>query len=547
MSGIGTPSTSVPQPTFSATGFVIPTDTQILNGVLADLNNAFGGNLNTANLFTPQGQLASSMSAIIADADQTFMFFTTQVDPAFSTGRMQDAIARIYFIERLPASQTIVGCTCSGAQGTVIPTGALAQDSSGNIYLCSSGGTIPVSGSITLNFVNQVVGPIPCSQGTLTTIYQAVPGWDSITNPQEGILGDDVETAAAFETRRQASVAMNSMGSLPSIAGAVLNVPGVIDAYITENDTASPVTVLGQVLPANSLYVAVVGGDINAVAKAIWSKKAPGCAYSGNTTVVVEDTGSGYNLPYPTYNVTFEVPPALPIYFSVTLLTNPNIPANATALIQAALVSAFAGDDGGPRARIGNNLLASRFYSPVALLGSWALIKSLYLGSANVPSWTGTASIAGTALTILSTTSGAMAAGLMLQDLEGRVAAGTKVISGSGTSWVLANTQTVAGASFTGAISGTTLTTSAVTGSILANDLLGGAGVTANTTIVKQLTGVSGGAGTYQVSNSQTVASESMTTSPVLTGINPNQLNAQVNINQVPTISADNILVATSS
>jgi len=67
--------------------------------------------------------------------------------------------------------------------------------------------------------------------------------------------------------------------------------------------------------------------------------------------------------------------------------------------------------------------------------------------------------------------------------------------------------------SFTGVVAGTTLTASAVTGTIMPGSTLTGTGVTAGTTIVSQLTGTTGGAGTYQVSASQTVASTAMTTS----------------------------------
>lgn len=66
-------------------------------------------------------------------------------------------------------------------------------------------------------------------------------------------------------------------------------------------------------------------------------------------------------------------------------------------------------------------------------------------------------------------------------------------------------------ASFTGAISGTTLTASSVTGSIDIGGKLGGSGITAGTYIKSQLTGTPNGAGTYQVSASQTVGSEAMT------------------------------------
>lgn len=69
--------------------------------------------------------------------------------------------------------------------------------------------------------------------------------------------------------------------------------------------------------------------------------------------------------------------------------------------------------------------------------------------------------------------------------------------------------------SFTGAITGTTLTASSVTGSILQGQPLVGTGVVAGTLVTGQLTGTPGGAGTYTVSSSQTVTSESMTTAGV--------------------------------
>lgn len=66
-------------------------------------------------------------------------------------------------------------------------------------------------------------------------------------------------------------------------------------------------------------------------------------------------------------------------------------------------------------------------------------------------------------------------------------------------------------ASFTGSISGTTLTVTAVgSGTLSAGLTVVGTGVAANTQILSQLTGVAGGTGTYQVSPSQSVISGAM-------------------------------------
>ena len=65
--------------------------------------------------------------------------------------------------------------------------------------------------------------------------------------------------------------------------------------------------------------------------------------------------------------------------------------------------------------------------------------------------------------------------------------------------------------SFTGTGSGTTLTAASVSGVLLAGQTLSGTGVPAGTTIVSQLTGTAGGAGTYRTSVATTSSGASLT------------------------------------
>ncbi|HWE98813.1 MAG TPA: baseplate J/gp47 family protein [Caulobacteraceae bacterium] len=436
--------TAVPSPTFGPTGFAIPAESAVLAGVQADMNAAFGGNLNP-DLTTPQGQLASSMTAAIADKNDQFLALTNGVDPAFATGRMQDAIARIYFLTRNAAQPTTVLATCVGLVGTVIPTGAQAKASDGNIYLATTGGTIPAGGSLTLSFQCSVTGPIACQTGALATIYQTIPGWDTISNPVPGVVGNDVETPAAFEARRKRSVALNSVSPPDAILAAVLSVPNVIDAYVVDNPTNAPVTIGGVTLAAHSVYVAAVGGSSMAVAQALWSKKPPGCNYNGNTSVTVYDPNPLYQTP-PSYAVTYEIPPNLSIFFNVTM-SAAGAPANALALVQAALQYAFAGEDGGPRARIGSTIFALRFYSGIAAAWPGAQVVSIAIGSANAPGAVITGSISATTLTVSATSSGAVAIGQFITGTG--VTDGTYVVSGSGSTWTVSQSQTAASETMT--------------------------------------------------------------------------------------------------
>ena len=433
--------TNVPSPTFGPNGFIAPQESAVLAGTLADIQQAFGNSLNPS-LATPQGQLASSLAAEIGNVNDTFLFQSTQTDPAFAVGRWQDAIGRIYFIERLPAEPTTLVLDCIGGAGVSIPFNALVQDPAGNIYTCTEPGVIPVGGSVNLTFAAQIPGPtaVPAT----VSIYQSIPGWDTAT-VVSGTVGQNVETQSQFEQRRSQSVGANSMGMLGSILGAVLSVPGVLDAYVTENDTSTNQTIGGYSLVPYSIYVAVVGGSSQDVAQAIWSHKMPGCAYNGNTTVTVYDTSSYYVPPYPSYSVTFEIPLPLAILFNVSITNTPSVPANALQLVQNAIIAAGAGQDAtGQRARIGRMLYASRFYAAVAALGAWAAaIIDIQVGSANTAGAVFVGSISGTTLTVASVTSGTIAIGQTITDLSGNILPGTTITGGSGSSWTISPTQTV--------------------------------------------------------------------------------------------------------
>lgn len=372
--------TNVPPVIFTPEGLVVPEEAAILAGVQADYNDAFGGNLNPA-LNTPQGQLASSTAAIVADANGVFAEFVNQVNPDTADGFMQDAIARIYFLERSPGAPTNVACQCVGDFGTVIPVGALAQDTSGNRYICTDGGTIPVSGTITLNFANIVDGPIPCPENTLTTIYRAIPGWDTINNAAAGVLGRLVESRAEFEFRRENSVALNAHGSKEAIYAAVFDVDDVVDVFVTENvlDTPLDYGSTNYELAPHSVYVGVVGGAAQDIGNAIYTKKDLGCNMNGNTSVTVTD--DSYTFPKPTYTITFNRPTPLPIFFRVELTDSSSLPSNIEQLVKAAIIASFNGTDGSPRIRMGGLILASKFYTPVNRIGPEVSILSILIGT----------------------------------------------------------------------------------------------------------------------------------------------------------------------
>jgi len=380
--------TAVPAIQFTPTGLVLPTDAAILSGVQTDQQAAFGGNMSLS-LSSPQGQLAQALSAIVSDKNAQIAEMVNQVDPANASGVMQDAIGAIYFMQRIAASGTLVAGTCNGLAGTVIPVGAIAQDTAGNQYALLSAVTIASGGSVVGQFQCLATGPIACPIGALNVIYKAIIGWESVTNLTAGVPGVNEESRADFEFRRQNSVAVNALNSIQSVLAAVLAVPNVIDAYVTDNSTNATVNTGPTNYPVagNSIYVAVAGGAASAVAQAIWQKKSLGCAYNGSTTYSYTDTSAGIT-PYPTYTVKWVTPTSVPVYFAVDLVNNANLPSNITTLVQNAILASFNGQDGGSRARIGSTLYAGRYFAGISAIGNGVELLSIGIGTAPSPSAT---------------------------------------------------------------------------------------------------------------------------------------------------------------
>lgn len=473
--------TNVPFPTFTDTGLSVPSESDLFTGAIADIDTAFGGGLNQ-DPTTPQGQLATSDAAVIAFVFDLFLKFMNATDPKYSSGRMQDGIGRLYYQTRIAAQPTTVDALCTGAVGTVIQAGALAKTSGGDIYACTTTTTIPASGSVTIEFQNTVTGAVACPAGYLDAIYQAVPGWDTITNQLDGTIGRAVETPTQYEVRRGQSVSSNAVAMVDAIRGRLLAVTGVIDAYVIDNYQKTPETISGVEVAANSLYVGVYGGTDADVAAAIWGKKNPGCGFSGTTTVTVEDTNGGYVEPLPSYQVSFTRARDFPFVVQVTLLNNNGVPSTVVSDVVTAVQAVFAGTDvtGLGRPKIAGKLLASRFAPAIVALGTWAQIVTIKIGSANSPdaaAWTGSIAAGTNVLNVTAVASGALATG-----------------------------QTVGGA-------------------------------LAGTTITGQTSGTAGGVGSYTVSTQQTLPAGSYASYA------PTQDYSTVNMDELPGISAGDIQV----
>ena len=437
--------TNVPSPVWNpAMGFIIPTEQAILAGVTADQNTAFGGNLNPA-LTTPQGQLATSETAIIEESNATFLNLINMVDPAYASGRMQDALGRWYQLARIAAASTVATCCCNGLAGTVINIGASAQDQSGNIYNAVAAGTIPTpaqaigsmgavfTGTITGTALNissvstgaVAIGQILSGSGvTPGTIVISGAGTAWVVSPSQS-TGSVVMTATS-NALTLASVTSGTVyiGQLLSGSGVPANtylVSGSGLSWVTNNFcqfTASNLTTSGIAL---SFAGATTG---------------PIAAPAGFITAIYQSIG-GWDT----------------IYNPAAGALGNNV--ESRSAFEVRRVNALGLNSVGTYDSVLGAVLAVPNVLDAYVLGN-------PLGVTSGAAFTG--AISGSTLTVSGTVSGTIAVGQMVSDGGVNVTVGTYIVAGSLTSWQLNRTYatTVSAEAMTSAQGGVQLAANSI-------------------------------------------------------------------------------------
>lgn len=356
--------------TYSETGITAEETSVIRANIAQEWKNAFADptlpELDT-NAETPAGQLIDGETALASEKDNELIFLSNQFNPKNAVGAWQDALGAIYFISRKIALPTYVTCQAEGAYGTVIPYGAIVQDTNGYTFMNTAPATINASGQATLIVRCTEMGAVEVTSGSVNKIVTTVPGWDRVTNAAAGVTGRDVESQAAFESRRVQSVAKNAHGSVASVFGAIADINDVTALLILENTTNVDKTEKGVTIAGHSVYISVYGGADNEIAKAIYNKIDAGCGTNGNTMVSYNPVSDDATQPDMLYSYYIERPTAVSTGIVVTVADEQTT--TLTNAIKEAVVNNFNGNSGYRRVKMGDTLYASRFYADVIKAG----------------------------------------------------------------------------------------------------------------------------------------------------------------------------------
>lgn len=294
-------------------GVILPQTSDILAGVQQEYRDAFGADL-VVTPDSPQGLLITAEALARAEVVRNNAALANQINPDVAGGVFLDAIMALTGMRRSPATKTVVpGVALAGVAGTVIAAGALAATAAGDRFASLSTVTLDGSGGASVDFAAVEYGPIPCGSGDLTTVVSGVLGWETVTNPNAGVLGSSVQSDQAARALRRNTLAFQGVALAEAITSALYNVEGVRSLAFRENVAATTQVIDGISMVGHSIYACVDGGSDTDVAAALLENKSSGCAWNGGTTVSVIEPASGQS-----YAVQFDRPEIIGVLIKVT-------------------------------------------------------------------------------------------------------------------------------------------------------------------------------------------------------------------------------------
>ena len=311
---------------------------------------------------SPMGQVLDLIVSEIEAKNSEIVFLANMANPETATGKYLDALAALYGLDRKISEPTVVNCVLTGLKGTVIPYGAIAQDSLGNQYRHSAanGAQIDDTGSVTTTFTAINHGPLEVAAGSVNRIVTTIAGWDSITNPTAGVIGRDEETDAELRNRMIESYAVNATGYVEAIEANLAALEGVLDVRVLENPTNAEITQYGVSIEPHSILIAIVGGEDSDIARTIYQRKDAGCGTTGDYEVQFIDE-TYYNA---TYNYKIVRPQNQSLKISVTFFGTSMNETEKNNVIQAIVQDAL-GQGANDRISLASTVYASRFYQAI--------------------------------------------------------------------------------------------------------------------------------------------------------------------------------------
>lgn len=277
------------------------------------------------------GQLISLFAKGTYDTLKTIEFAYNNTTPQTAFGVVLARLVLLSGISKKKSGYSTAFCTLTGTPFTIIHNGVVS-DVSGNKWNLPNTVNLGENGSVGVTVTAQKQGNITALVHTITQIDTPTYGWKTVDNDYPASPATAVETDAQLRYRQRKSVALPSQGLVEGTQSALLNLDGVTDCVVKENDNNIQITVKEVELPPNSITAIVKGGSEKDIADTIFYRKNQGCYTNGDIEITQYDIFNNVNY------IRFSRPTEVPIQVSVGIKPISGYSSDITAEIKQNLV-----------------------------------------------------------------------------------------------------------------------------------------------------------------------------------------------------------------
>lgn len=361
-------------PTIDASGITIQSFEEIFAELVAEFKAIYGEDIDLGQN-TPDGQRVAIYTKAFHDMQVFGLAIANNFDPDFARGLFQAKIAKLASVFPRAATRSVWDLSVVTTRPLVLPKDYAITDDLGQIWeLQADVSLIAGTSPITFNAKNfgRVTGSIS-STFTPVTVVLGVVGFTAIS---EAVPGVDAETDEEFVQKRNRSVENPGFSTTGALNAKLLNVPGVSDALVMENDKDTTDAILS--LPAHSVWAVVEGGTIDDIMKVILTNKTAGAGMKGSIEVMVSETltrpdGSTFVISSPRR---FDRPVYQPIYVKMTATRkNPLVEIDMDLIKEKVAAYKF---------YIGTTLQAGFLYEPAYEAGDTFVLTDMQISTDNI-------------------------------------------------------------------------------------------------------------------------------------------------------------------
>lgn len=264
---------------FDSNGLKIPTYEELFNDTIEQLKAKLGSDFYIDE-DSPDYQIISIVLLNQYDLLLTIQSMLNSFFPSSAKGISLDRICSYQGIQRFSPTKSTATIDVIGTPGTKI-TGMIVADINKELWTVEDG-TISELGTVSLKCESVNPG-VYVGVGEIVNIVEAPKDVKSVTNKTPCIKGRLEETDAQLRIRRNKSILLPAVGTIDGLEAALININGVSNISIRNNDKDVPVDGVSP----HSLAISILGGDDNEIAEVIYNKKSTGCGLDGTTEITL--------------------------------------------------------------------------------------------------------------------------------------------------------------------------------------------------------------------------------------------------------------------